>query len=267
MLKIKRMAKSTFYYHIKKRCDKYELLRERINQIFYDHDSRYGSRRVFLQLRLEGVIINHKVVTRLMHEMGLFAKRPKRKYKSYHGVVGEIAPNVLQRDFATSGPNQKWTTDVSQMVVKGHRCYISSVLDMWNGEIISFTISNTPNLQLVMSMMRKAIKQRTNLSGLIMHSDQGWHYQHDKYQNLLRQNGIIQSMSRKGNCLDNAMMENFFGLMKNELLYVNAFADMPTFVAALKQYITYYNNNRIKLRLKMSPVQYRLAYHTSINNK
>lgn len=254
------MARSTFFYHIKNRIDKYEQLRERISQIFYDHDSRYGSRRVCLQLHMEGVVVNHKVVARLMHEMGLFAKRPKHKYKSYHGIIGKVAPNIIHRDFEASGPNQKWTTDVSQMVVNGHRCYLSSVLDMWNGEIISYTISNTPDLQLVMSMMRKALKQRSNLSGLIMHSDQGWHYQHEKYQHLLRQNGIIQSMSRKGNCLDNAMMENFFGLMKNELLYTHKFADMPTFIAELKRYIIYYNNDRIKLRLKMSPVKYRLAH-------
>lgn len=254
------MARSTFFYHIKPKADKYGRIRELIAQIYHGHDQRYGSRRVCLQLRLQGEIINHKVVARLMHEMGLFAKRPKRRYNSFHGIVGKVAPNILNRDFATTGPNQKWATDVTQMVVKGHRCYLSAVLDMWNGEIISYTVSDSPNLPLVLAMMKKALKQRTCLRGLIIHSDQGWHYQHEKYQHILNQNGILQSMSRKGNCLDNAMMENFFGLMKNELLYAGDFADVPSFIIALKKYITYYNNDRIKLRLKMSPVQYRLAH-------
>lgn len=258
------MARSTFFYHIRKKIDKYEHIREVIVNIFHAHNMLYGSRRICIELHKHGLIVNHKVVARLMHEMGLSAKRPKRKYNSYRGVVGKVVPNILQRDFAADGPNQKWTTDVTQMVIKGHRCYLSSVLDMWNGEVISYTISNSPNLQQVMSMMRKAFKQRTSLRGLIMHSDQGWQYQHEQYQHLLQENGIVQSMSRKANCLDNAMMENFFGLMKNELLYAQDFEDMPSFIVALKKYITYYNNDRIKLRLKMSPIQYRLA-HQQIN--
>lgn len=254
------MARATFYYHIKKRADKYERIRKLITDIYYTHNKLYGSRRICIELHKNGELVNHKVVARLMHEMMLSAKRPRRKYNSFHGIVGKVAPNLLQRDFEASGPNQKWTTDVTQIVVKGHRCYLSPVLDMWNGEIVSYTISASPNLQQVMTMMKKALKQRTSLRGLIIHSDQGWQYQHEKYQHLLRQNGIVQSMSRKANCLDNAMMENFFGLMKNELLYARDFEDMPTFVQALKRYITYYNNERIKLRLKMSPVQYRLAH-------
>ena len=264
MLKIKRMAKSTFFYNIRRRDDKYEPLRERINQIFYDHDSRYGSRRVFLQLRLEGMTVNHKVVTRLMHEMGLFAKRTKHKYKSYHGIVGEIAPNILSRNFGAVAPNQKWTTDITQVDIKGQKCYLSPVLDMWNGEIISFAISNSPNLELVMKMMKEAVRNK-NLNGLIMHSDQGWHYQHRIYQTLLKEHHIIQSMSRKGNCLDNSMMENFFGLMKKELLYVNQFESIDQFKVELQRYIKYYNNDRIKLRLKMSPVQYRAQYQNKIS--
>ena len=137
---------------------------------------------------------------------------------------------------------------------------------MYNGEIVSYTISNSPGLQMVTSMLRKAFKKRHHLEGLIMHSDQGWHYQHGMYQKMLKDKGIIQSMSRKGNCLDNAMMENFFGLMKNELLYVNKYENIKVFENDLKKYILWYNNKRVKLRLKgMSPIQYRAQYYRDLN--
>ncbi|NCC99067.1 MAG: IS3 family transposase [Bacteroidia bacterium] len=135
---------------------------------------------------------------------------------------------------------------------------------MYNGKIISYTISNSPDLKMVITMLRHAFKKNSKLDGLIIHSDQGWHYQHTTYQETLKKYGIIQSMSRKGNCLDNAMMENFFGLMKNELLYVNNFESIDDFEVELRKYICWYNNNRIKLRLKgMSPVQYRTHYYKS----
>ena len=135
---------------------------------------------------------------------------------------------------------------------------------MWNGEVISYVISDHPDLKMVVDMLQKAFRKHQNLGDLIMHSDQGWHYQHTRYQYLLREHGIIQSMSRKGNCLDNAMMENFFGLMKNELLYPNRWEDIEDFKAALKQYIRYYNTERIKLKLKMSPVQYRTHFQNQV---
>ena len=132
---------------------------------------------------------------------------------------------------------------------------------MYNGEIISYTISDRPDLHMVMSMVNSAIKRTKPKEGLVLHSDQGWHYQHMQYQLTLKRNGIIQSMSRKGNCLDNAMMENFFGIMKSELLYLQEFKDMDHFKQELRKYIRYYNNDRIKLRLKgKSPVQYRTLY-------
>jgi putative transposase len=199
-----------------------------------------------------------------MVEMGLYARKPKLRYRSYKGEVGKIAPNVLQRDFATDAPNRKWTTDVSQVDIRGKKCYISPILDMWNGEIVSCVISDSPDLQMVVNMLQKAFRKHPQTNGLIMHSDQGWQYQHTRYQYLLREHGITQSMSRKGNCLDNSVMENFFGLMKNELLYNNRWESIEDFKAALKEYIRYYNNERIKLKLKMSPVQYRTHFQNQV---
>lgn len=259
LLRASRMKRATYYYHVKEREDKYADTKQKIQTIFLLNKERYGYRRVCLALRADGMEINRKAVARLMQEMGLRAKQRRMHYHSYKGEVGKIAPNVLGRDFSTDAPNQKWTTDVTQVDIKGEKCYLSPVMDMWNGEIVSYTISNSPNLLMVTNMIKKAIRGR-NLKGLIMHSDQGWHYQHSMYQRILRDHGIIQSMSRKGNCLDNAMMENFFGLMKKELLYVNQFENIEHFKKELKRYIHYYNNDRIKLRIKMSPAQYRAHY-------
>ena len=188
-----------------------------------------------------------------MRQMGLKAKRKKQHYRSYKGELGKIAPNVINRDFHAYAPDQKWTTDVTQVKIKDKKMYLSPVLDMFNGEIISYVISDRPDLKMVMTMLDRAFKQRDIQGNLIFHSDQGWHYQHQRYQKALEDRHITQSMSRKGNCLDNAMMENFFGLMKNELLYLQEWDSIDQF----------YNNDRIKLRLKgKSPVQYRALFQS-----
>lgn len=258
------MKRATYYYCIKERPDKYAAMRQEITRIFEENKGRYGYRRVYLELRGSGLTINHKTVAKLMVEMGLHAHRRKLRYHSYKGEVGKIAPNILQRDFAADAPNRKWTTDVTQVDIQGKKCYLSPILDMWNGEVISYAISDHPDMKMVTDMLQKAFRKHPTLDQLIMHSDQGWQYQHRFYQQLLQTHGIIQSMSRKGNCLDNAMMENFFGLMKTELLYPNRWEDIKAFKVALRQYIQYYNNNRIKLKLKMSPVQYRTHFQSQI---
>ena len=263
MLKRIRMPRSTYYYnvaHLDKE-DNYSVERERISEIFAQHQKRYGYRRVCQQLRCEGYLINHKTVQRLMREMHLKSVVRKVRYRSYKGDVGCVAPNVLQRDFVATAPNRKWVTDVTEVKIGDRKTYLSPILDMFNGEIVTYTISDSPDLRMVMNMVNSAIRKVKPQEGLVLHSDQGWHYQHMQYQLALKKNGIVQSMSRKGNCLDNAMMENFFGIMKSELLYLQEFRDMDHFKQELKRYIHYYNNDRIKLRLKgKSPVQYRTLY-------
>ncbi|MGJ7025644.1 transposase InsO family protein [Petrimonas sulfuriphila] len=257
------MARSTYYYHISRinSADKYNDIRKRIADIFEAHQKRYGYRRVHMQLVNEGYLINHKTVQKLMTEMGLKSKVRKIKYKSYKGEVGKIAPNILNRNFKTEKPYQKWATDVTEFKINEKKAYLSPIIDMFNGEIISYTISDHPDLKMVMDMIKIAQCKVKITDGLVLHSDQGWHYQHKQYQMTLRNNGIIQSMSRKGNCLDNAVMENFFGIMKSELLYLKQFKSMVEFKSALKEYIEYYNKERIKLNLKgKSPVQYRTLY-------
>ena len=220
---------------------------------------RYGYRRITMELRNRGYIINHKTVQRLMKQLNLKCMVRIKKYRSYHGQVGEIAPNLINRDFHASAPNQKWTTDVTEFSLFGKKLYLSPILDMYNSEIISYTLSERPSLQSVLAMVDSAFAGLPDNSGLVFHSDQGWQYQHKQYQNRLSAKGVIQSMSRKGNCLDNAIMENFFGLLKSELLYLREFKDIDEFVSELEQYIFYYNNKRIKGKLKgLSPVDYRI---------
>ena len=257
------MPRSTYYYHLKQKPERYVNERKRIKDIHARNLGRYGYRRIDAQLRNEGFVINHKTICRIMKEEDLRNVRKQRRYRSYKGEVGKTAPNIVNRDFSTTGPNQKWTTDVTQINIGERKCYLSPILDMYNGEIISYAISDHPDLKMVLDMLNRAYAKNHEWKQLILHSDQGWHYQHVIYQKSLKDHGITQSMSRKGNCLDNAMMENFFGIMKSELLYPNTFRDMDHFKQELKNYIEYYNNDRIKLRLKgMSPVQYRT--HNSI---
>ena len=254
------MARSVFYYHLKrsKSEDKHAQVKEAISKIFYEHKGRYGYRRITVELRNQGYNINHKVVERLMKQLGLKCLIRKVKYRSYKGEVGIIAPNIIARNFRADTPNAKWATDVTQININSEKLYLSPILDMYNGEIISYNVSKSPNLEQVYDMLEKAFSRFKNLDGLILHSDQGWQYQHYGYRQRLSERGIIQSMSRKGNCLDNAMAENFFGIMKSELLYAEKFDSPESFIKALDEYIDYYNNRRIKSRLKgMSPVKYR----------
>ncbi len=194
-----------------------------------------------------------------MRTLGLKCQIRIKKYRSYKGEIGKVAPNLINRDFHADAPNQKWTTDITEFSLFGKKLYLSPILDMYNGEIISYNISEHPVLGQVMDMLDKAFEKIPNDTDLIFHSDQGWQYQHKMYQQKLREKGIRQSMSRKGNCLDNAIMENFFGLLKSELLYLREFESLEEFREELEKYIYYYNNQRIKGKLKgLSPVQYRI---------
>ena len=257
------MARSTFYYNLKKskQPEPYLIEKERIKQIYNQHKGRYGYRRITLQLCNEGYHLNHKTVYKLMGDLKLKAKIRIKKYRSYKGEVGRIAPNIINRDFYCDRPYEKLATDVTEVKINGVKGYLSPIMDMYNGEIIDYTFSQSPDLEMVLSMVNKVFSSIKIGQNTILHSDQGYHYQNPRYRALLNKYGIIQSMSRKGNCLDNAMMENFFGIMKAELLYLHEFKDIDHFKKELKSYIHYYNNDRIKLRLKgKSPVQYRTLY-------
>ena len=202
-----------------------------------------------------------------MRELGLKSTVRVVKYHSYKGVVGKIAANLVEQDFTSDRPLAKLTTDISQVKIGEKKCFISPILDMFNGEILACDISRRPDLDQVRRMLDKLFcKEKNNMEGAILHSDQGWQYQNKFFVNTLKKHGIKQSMSRKGNCLDNAIMESFFGAMKTELLYLENYKSIDQFEHDLKEYIHYYNHDRIKTRLKMSPVDYRMNYQNLINN-
>ena len=254
------ISRSTYYAHLTsiKKGDKYAEEREAIRTLVAMNKGRYGYRRIIIALHKLGIHINHKVVMHIMKEENLTCKVRLKKYRSYRSTEGKIASHIIKRNFNATKPNQKWTTDITEFHVFGRKVYLSLILDMYNGEIVSYEISERPVLTQVLSMLDKAFKNRTNRKGWILHLDQGWQYQHSTYQETLKNYAIIQSMSRKENCLDNSVMENFFGLLKSELLYLEKFAYYEDFISKLKDYIDYYNTKRIKLKLKgMSPVEYR----------
>ena len=245
-----------------------------IIDIFYTHKGRYGYRRITLELTNRGFHINHKKVKRLMKRLGLYGIAPKAKYKSYKGAINGTVKNQLlnkvvdeenhktcyARDFTTTKCDEKWTTDISEFHIAAGKLYLSPILDMHSREIISFSISNSPNYEQTKEMLNYAFKTHKDLKGLIFHSDQGWQYQMQPYHKVLKKQGIIQSMSRKGNCLDNSPMENFFGIMKREMFYGHEyeFKTLDELRIAMKEYIKYYNTQRITVKLKgLTPIQYR----------
>ena len=215
-----------------------------------------------------------------MKLMGLYGLTPKAKYKSYQGDMNGTVKNLLldkvvdeenhktyyKRNFHTSSVNQKWTTDVSEFHIAAGKLYLSPILDLYNDEIISYDISVTPNYEQIKHMLKQAFQKYENLEGLIMHSDQGWQYQMGHYHKVLKDHKIIQSMSRKGNCLDNSVMENFFGKMKNEMFYGHEyeFKSLEELQETMEEYIRYYNEERIKVKLKgLTPAQAREQALTS----
>ena len=260
LLQISKIPRSTFYYHLKQsKTDKYLSEKAIIQEMFEQNKERYGYRRITALLRQKGIVINHKTVLKLMKSLNLRGKQRRNdKYHSYKGEVGKIADNLLNRDFEASKPFEKLTTDVTQFNVCDDKVYLSPIMDLYNREIISYSISLSPNLEQIREMLKGLTERLPSNATPIFHSDQGWQYQHSEYQRYLQEHNIIQSMSRKGNCMDNGAMENFFGRLKVEMFYGEKFDSVEDFITKLRDYISYYNNERISLKLKgMSPVQYR----------
>lgn len=260
LLKAAGLSRSTFYYQVQAaaRPDDSLKLKRKIEAIYHRHEGRYGYRRVAQALQTAGEQVNRKAVQRLMKLMGLKSLVRMKKYRSYRGSAGVVAPNRLDRHFQAPKPNQKWVTDVTEFNVGGKRLFLSPVMDLFNGEIVAYQTSTSPTLEMIKAMLGKAFRRLKPGQTPLMHSDQGWQYQHPKYRHLLAQRNIPQSMSRKGNCYDNAAMESFFGTLKEEFFRLGRFANVDELKRGLARYIRYYNHNRIKLGLNgLSPVQYR----------
>jgi transposase InsO family protein len=281
LFRVSGLSKSTYYYYssarhknaVKRKKEDEERILSLITPVFEHHKSRYGYRRILLELKEELRGINHKKIQKIMSRNGLLGKQGKNgKYHSYKGDNGEFKENLLLhknvdevkhkttyvRDFGTTRPNEKWTTDVSEFKGPEGKLYLSPIMDMYDGSIVSYDISFHPDFEQTRRMLDKAFRNHPDLEGLIFHSDQGWQYQMKPYQEMLKERGIRQSFSRKGNCMDNSLMENFFGIMKNEMYYGYTFESMEELKAAMEEYIDYYNNERINIKRKgLSPLAYR----------
>ncbi|WYD24398.1 IS3 family transposase [Fusobacterium animalis] len=263
LLKIAGISRSVYYYYIDKKDidEKNKDIIEKIKEIYYANKGRYGYRRVTLELKNQGFNINHKKVQRLMKKLNLQSIiRKKRKYSSYKGQVGKIADDHIKRNFEATAPNQKWFTDVTEFNLRGEKLYLSPILDAYGRYIVSYDVSRSPNLEQINHMLNLAFKENENYENLIFHSDQGWQYQHKSYQARLKEKKITQSMSRKGNSLDNGLMEYFFGLLKSEMFYEQEekYKTLEELKEAIEDYIYYYNNKRIKEKLKgLTPASYR----------
>lgn len=260
LLKVAGLARSTFYYQLKVLTteDKHTDLKDAIQTIFHEHKGRYGYRRVTVALSRVGMSVGHNLVQRLMGQLGLKSLVRPKKYRSYKGEMGIAAPNILQRDFEASNVNQKWVTDVTEFNVAGEKVYLSPLMDLCNGQIIAFETDQRPAFAMVTKMLQTALTTLGEDEKPVLHSDQGWQYRMPLYQDMLQQRGVRQSMSRKGNCHDNAAMESFFAVLKSEYFHLNKFTSALQFRNGLAEYIRYYNNDRIKLKLGgLSPAQYR----------
>lgn len=262
------MARSTYYFETKphgvdERGPNRKLLRV-IAKIHRNSMGRYGVRKVWGELRFRwGIAVNYKKVARMMRKLGLRGATPKRrKYSSYRGEVGKVAGNLIERGFGADAPNRKWTTDVTEFACPFGKAYLSPIKDMFDSSIVAWDLSMHPDFSQTMRMLERAFAGNPDVKGLIFHSDQGWQYQMRQWRSKLAEKGVIQSMSRKGNCLDNAIGESFFATMKDEMFYGHEreFRTFQDLHDAVEKYINWYNSSRIMEKTKwMPPRKYREA--------
>ena len=263
LLKVMELGRSTFYAWDKARQvpDKNAHAKASIMRIYHEHYGRYGYRRIAYELKNQAIHLHENTVRRLMIQLGLKSTQRAKRYKSYKGEVGIVAPNILQRNFNATEPNTKWVTDVTEFKTAEGKLYLSPVKDLFNGEIVAYEMSTRPVLNLVTNMLKKALSKLKPDQQPILHSDQGWHYQMPDYRMMLNERKLTQSMSRKANCLDNASIESFFAVLKTECFHQRKFESIEALRSTVDTFIQYYNTRRISNKLGgLTPVQYRLRH-------
>lgn len=254
------LARSTFFYHQKRLGDPDPLadLKSAITDIFEASRRRFGHRRVWAQLRAHGRKVAKKTVLKLMRALGLRCRIRRKRFRSFRGERGRTFPNLLQRDFTTSGPNQKWVTDVTEFHLGEDKLYLSAVMDLFDRQVIGASIGPSPNLHLTNTSLAQAFDSLDEGEHPIVHSDQGFQYQHRSWSALLERAGAVGSMSRRGNCLDNAVIESFFGHLKDELFCSGPIDTVESLAAELTDYLTWFNHHRPHDSNKgLPPVRYR----------
>lgn len=261
LLKISGLKKQTYFYIHKKGDFDYKNLPiiSKIEEIFYQNNDNYGYRRITDELHWQGYHVNHKKVQRLMKKLNLVPSQ----YNSYKGENDTVIENLLDRHFVANKPNEKWVTDVTEFHCHWGKLYLSILIDIYARDVVAYSISKHPDFDQIENLLSVAFSKYPKLDGLIIHSDMGWQYNYFKYINILRDHNIVQSMSGKGNCLDNAVVESFFGVLKREMFYGNElkFKSYNELKISIENYIDYYNNHRRKHNLKgMTPSSYRASY-------
>ncbi|CAJ1001479.1 IS3 family transposase [Anoxybacillus sediminis] len=258
------VSRSGYYrYLAQKEWDRDGELKQQIQTIYDERKGIYGYRRIQAELlRQYGKVVNHKKVLRLMQILGLKAIiRGKRAYRSTYRAAesdGRVAENLLKRDFTAEKPNQKWVTDVTQFRVGDQRIFLSAIKDLFHNEIVAHHVSLHNDNVLVLETFRKAFEKHKDVTGLIVHSDQGFQYTSHAYHDMLQKVGARISMSRRGNCLDNSPMESFFSHLKAEALYPYDIRSLDEAQRRIEEYIRFYNEERLQIKLnKLTPVEYR----------
>jgi len=258
------LSRSGYYQYLKRQSEDHDKeLKERIQAIYVKRQMKYGYRRIQGELEREGWKVNHKKVLRLMQVMGIRSIiRRKRKSKPQgDGLVPRVAENLLQRDFTAELPDRKWVTDITQYAVGDTWLYLSAIKDLCTKEIVAYQMSFRNDTKLVLETFKQAFIKKEDMTGLIVHSDQGCQYTSHAYHDMLPQVGAQISMSRRGNCFDNAAMESFFSHLKTEALYPYDIRNMDEAQRRIVEFIRFYNEERIQLKLKkLTPVEYRRQF-------
>lgn len=264
LLKVAKLPKSTYYYALTHpRASTRPELWDKVAEVFSRTPNGCGHRQIAMALRAESeVIVADKTVLKIMHEMGIRCmirrESDHHRYSSYKGLVGKTFDNVIDRDFSADGPWQKIGTDVTEFKQKWGKVYFAPAYDFGSKEIIAWSASRSPNMAQQDEMLEMMLAKKPTTATPIMHSDMGWQYQHKRYCDTLRKAGIIQSMSRKGNCIDNGATEQVFGHIKDELFRGQNFSDFDAFKKALEAYINHWNTRRRQVKLKgLTPEEYR----------
>jgi transposase InsO family protein len=266
MLAFLKIPKSNYYRWKNRPDDEDECkLIELINAIGIKHKRRYGYRRVVAELRTKYQLkINHKRVRRIMAENILQAKIRRKKFVRYKPEEIIKKADLIQRQFKADAPNKKWYTDVSTITDGESNLYLSAIIDGFNNEVISSITGPSPNLELAFETVTRALEKR-KVNGVILHSDQGGLYTSPKFQEFVKEKNIIQSMSQVGVCYDNVLIESFFSHLKVEAFYSQDLtATNEQIIEIVEEYIYYYNNERLQLKLnKLPPIQYREQFITA----
>lgn len=263
LLKALCYARSSYYYLKKaqRRNDLYAKEKEQIRAIFEENYSCYGYRRIYLELRKNGVRLSEKVIRRLMKQEHLKLRiSKKRAYSSYQGEITPAVPNVIARNFHAGHPNEKWLTDITEFAIPAGKVYLSPMIDCFDGMPISWRVGISPNGKLVNAMLDDAIERLKEGEKPTIHTDRGCHYRWPGWIGRMNQAQLQRSMSKKGCSPDNSACEGFFGRMKNEMFYGRSWMDVSIkqFIQAIEDYMVWYREKRIKQSLGgISPLEYR----------